>query len=252
MTETGRLLVQWRNDVTAAIHRIGILTHTDRYGFRYLPKVVGIEGFRPLPPFPNVAQGYESATLFPFFAARVLDPKRPDYDSFLRALGLQRTSDVLTVLGRSGGRRKGDFVSCVEEPYVEPDGTTAHIFLVHGVRHVPARAAARLVLAELQPGDSLKLLPEPENPVNRDALLITSSEGVVLGWVPDGLLPYVGRLLGQPSVKVVRVNGPEQPDQLRLLIRVAGHLPPGEPALPGLPVGEGWQGQRLSAAAATV
>lgn len=236
MTNTSRLLVQWRNDVSPAIHPIGCLSLDDTYVFEYLAGVVGIPGFRPLLPFPDVHTRYESVELFDFFAARTLDPRRPDYLAFLEALDLRPPCDALVVLGRSGGRRKGDFISLVEEPRVDPDGRTEHTFLVHGVRHVPDAAARDLNLARIRPGDPLDVVPEPANPVNADALLVVTPGGVVLGWIPDGLISYAARLLGEDMrAHVVRINGPEQPDQLRLLIRVTGRLGAGEPPLPALP-----------------
>ena len=73
---------------------------------------------------------------------RVIAKRRPEYLNFVEALGLMPDADVLAVLGRSGGRRKGDFVSLFEEPHVAAGGHTSHMFLVHGVRHVtnPPRA----------------------------------------------------------------------------------------------------------------
>jgi hypothetical protein len=234
---TNRLIVQWRNDVDPAIYRIGLLTRDATYRFEYLGAAADAPGFRPLPPFPRLGSVYESERLFPFFSARVLDDRRPDYGDFLRALGLEPPGDIFAALGRSGGRRKGDFISLVEEPLVAPSGWTEHVFLVHGVRHVAKPDARDRALARLRTGDRLKLLPEPMNPVNDKALVVADSADSTLGWVPDGLLPYVTRLLpAEPDLSVVRINGPEQPDQLRLLVRLTGRLPAGEPALPGLDV----------------
>lgn len=230
-----RLLVQWRNDVDPAIHPIGVLTCVNGFRFSYLPGVDAIAGFRPLPPFPEISRDYEASELFGFFAVRILDERRPEYRSFLAALGLEPGADVVTVLGRSGGRRKGDFVSLVEEPHVSSDGRTEHTFLVHGVRHVPDPPARNLVLAALTPGSRLSVDDQPDNPVNSHALIVTAPDGTALGWVPDGLVPYMRQMLPERvQLRVVRINGPEQPDQLRLLVRSVGTLPHGAAPLPQL------------------
>lgn len=230
-----RLLVQWRDDVDPAIYPVGVLTRDTRFRFAYLPGAGEVPGFRPLPPFPNLHKEYTSAELFGFFAARVMDKRRPEYLAFLHALGLDAGADVLTVLGRSGGRRKGDFISVVEEPTVDDDGSTAHTFLVHGVRHVHDPLARDSALARLSAGEHLHVQDEPDNPVNPQALLVTTAAGVALGWVPDGLLGYVRQLRGDdPRMTVVRVNGPDQPDQLRLLVEASGTLTPGAAPLPQL------------------
>jgi hypothetical protein len=81
---------------------------------------------------------------------------------------------------------------------------------------------------------------EPGNPVNSNALVVVTPDGGArLGWVPDGLVHYIGRLLDSTTLtlRVVRVNGPAQPDQLRLLVAAEGRLPEGSPALPQLLVG---------------
>lgn len=231
-----RYLVQWRNDVDPAITPIGVLTAATTYRFTYLGHAKYTAGFRPFPAFPDLHVSYESTVLFDFFAVRVMDKRRPEYRSFVEALALPLDADTLTVLGRSGGRRKGDFVSVVEEPNVDPDGSTTHTFLVHGVRHVPNPRARDQALAATRPGAVLKVAPEPNNPVNPEALIVTAMDGTALGWVPEGLVPYLRQLLDGASLKleVIRVNGPEHPDQVRLVVRASGQLPVGAVALPQL------------------
>ncbi len=233
---TRRYLVLWRNDVDPAISPVGVLVGDDRYRFSYLPGVDSVPGFRALPAFPHLDSVYTSRTLFDFFAARIMDRRRPEYEDFLKALALPGNADALSVLGRSGGRRKGDFISVVEEPIVLPDGGTDHTFLVHGVRHVADPVARDRVLNELSPDDSLQIRPEPHNPVNPRALSIVSAGGTALGWVPDGLVDYIGRLYenGTLTLRVVRVNGPKQPDQLRMVVVARGRLAAGTAALPQL------------------
>lgn len=235
-----QLLVQWRNDVDGVIYPVGVLERDERFRFFYLPRALELPRFRALPAFPELDQSYESDTLFDFFAVRVMDRRRPEYKAFLAALDLAPGADDLTVLARSGGRRRGDFVSVVAQPIVSDDGHTSHVFLVAGVRHVADHEARDRALATLQRGDALGVDTEPGNPVNSNALVVVTPDGGArLGWVPDGLVHYVRRLLDSTTLtlRVVRVNGPAQPDQLRLLVAAEGRLPEGSPALPQLLVG---------------
>lgn len=231
-----RLLVLWRNDRKPSIYPVGVLTRRRNYHFRYLADVQRVPGFRLFPAFPRAVPEYESERLFDFFAVRVMSERRPEYTAFVEALALEPGADVLSVLGRSGGRRKGDFVSLVEEPRVEPDGSTSHVFLVQGFRHVADRPARDRAFAALDSGSVLRVAPEPDNAVNAQALIVTTDEGTRLGWVPEGLLPYMHHLLRSEtlSLAVVRANGPEQPDQLRLAVRVSGILAQGVTPLPQL------------------
>lgn len=243
MTADGQvrqLLVQWRNDVDGVISPVGVLERDEGFRFSYLPGALELPSFRPFPAFPQLGESYESGTLFDFFAVRVMDRRRPEYTDFLAALDLAPGADDLTVLARSGGRRRGDFVSVVAQPIVSDDGHTSHVFLVAGVRHVADHEARDRALATLQRDDALGVDTEPDNPVNRNALVVVARDGGArLGWVPDGLVHYIRRLLDSTTLtlRVVRVNGPAQPDQLRLLVAAEGRLPEGSPALPQLLVG---------------
>lgn len=232
-----RLLVQWRNDFTSSISPVGLLERRGTYRFTYLPNSFAVPGFRPFPAFPEVDKPYEAERLFDFFATRVMDRRRPEFDVFVQALGLTPNTDIVTILARSGGRRRGDFVSVVEEPTVAVDGSTSHLFMVAGVRHVADLLARDKALSASQQGAALTVLRQQDNPVNAQALVVATAGGsTALGWVPDGLVPYVSSLLrtGTLAMEIVRVNGPEQPDQLRLLVKVRGQLPAAAAALPQL------------------
>jgi hypothetical protein len=141
-----------------------------------------------------------------------MDRRRGDYSAYLKALALPPEAELLDVLGRSGGRRKADKVQVAEIPRAAGDGSTTFDFLVHGSRFPPAgEAAVSTALAATLVGDVLTLVPEPDNPVNPDALLVATLAGVPSGWVPDLLVPYVNsiREAGGWALSVRRVNQPD-------------------------------------------
>jgi hypothetical protein len=225
--ETTRLLVTEKDEsglyrpvgFLAAVNRDGDIT----YRFAYLEAAVRRPSFRPLLGFRDVARSYESTGLFPLFAERIMDPRRPDRPMFLAALDLADEATPLEVLARSGGQRAGDGILLTPVPRVEGDGRTSCVFLVHGIRHL-AGAAERV--DALRPGDRLRIAPEPKNPANPRALLVTEQTNRPLGWVPDALLEYVHQV-HEAVLTVVRVNAPEVGTRLRLLVRLEGIGTPG-------------------------
>lgn len=233
-----RFLVTWRDgERPRGIHPVGCLTVDDRFTFRYLPGAAVAPGFRALPGFPDMDRSYTAPALFLFFAARLMDRRRPDYDDYVEALDLPPHTEDLDVLSRSEGVLKGDRVAVVEEPLVRSDGSTEHVFVVRGVRFAaPASAERERRLAGLAPGTPLTVRADVDNPVNSAALQLLNPGGHLVGWVPDALVSYVSSALVEGGARAVvqRLNGPDLPPHIRLLARLSGRLPIGRPPLPQL------------------
>src|SRR5271155_2213196 len=120
-----RFAVVWRNTAQGRIWPVAVLDYDDqKYRFQYLPTVSDIEDFRPFIGFPELSRIYETARLWPFFALRVMDRRRPDFRQYLDWLGLPPDATPLDILSRSGGERKGDAVQGIEEPAGDLDGAT--------------------------------------------------------------------------------------------------------------------------------
>ena len=218
-----RLLVAWQDPRNRTIAPIGVLEKTgDDFSFAYLRRVMDIPGFRPLLGFGDLERRYRSPSLFPLFAQRLMDSRRPDYRRYLTVLALSDGASPLVVLGRSGGRRAGDSIFLLPEPHVSVSGQTSAVFFVHGARY---RQGAEARTATLREGEPLELRDDPENRVNRRALLV-SREGAELGWVPDLLLDYVHHVRdsGEMTIQVAQVNGPDVPPNLRLMVRLQGSV----------------------------
>jgi hypothetical protein len=220
------LLVAWQDPDSRRYHAVGLLsrTHDDHYRFRYLDGVSTLPGFRPFLGFSDLQRDYASSHLFPLFAERVLVDARPDRISLYEALDLVATAGPMEFLARSGGRRAGDRIQLLPTPDVV-DGKTSCVFLVHGVRYLDGAAEA---IDQLEPGQELALEPEPNNPIDRDAVLVTK-DGTRLGWVPNPLLSYVRAVMGSGDARltVVRANPRELGHHMRLLVRIEGTLADG-------------------------
>ena len=234
-----RFLVTWRDgQELPAIHDVGCLSFDGAFRFHYLEAARTAPRFHPLPGLPGLTVMYGPATeLFPVFAGRVMERSRPDFASYVTALDLPRDAGNLDILARSGGVSRGDHLALTEEPTIRSDGTTGSTFLVRGLRFaLPDPAVREQVLAALPAGTPLAVRDDPTNDVSPDALLLCTSDGVAVGWVPDALTNFVRRVVEEPagSVTVQRRNSPTQPPHTRLLVHVTGRLEPGTVTLPSL------------------
>lgn len=231
-----RLIVSWQHPTLRGIYPIGVLTFDGaRYEYTYIDNVRAVPDFRPLLGLDNIHARHESPQLFPVFAQRVMDPRRPDYSRYVTSLGLDPANTTpWEQISRSGGQRQGDTLQLFPEPLVV-DGRVSCTFLVHGIRHIPdvvrvldgrrtlvSGEDVEVELARLRPGDDLALLHEPENPYNPEAL-VAAGEGLVpLGYVPNLLVHDLHRLrsLTHVRVSVVRTNPSDAPSHLRLIARL--------------------------------
>lgn len=215
-----RLVVAWQHPVNRSINPVGFLTYDGQtYRFTYIRNAKRIEGFRPLLGFSELDREYTSQNLFPLFAQRAMDPRRPDYQRYVERLGLEGEPGPWEQITRSEGRRQGDTLQLLPEPAATGDMLRG-VFLVHGMRYLP-RDKAEAALLDLQAGDELALTDEPRNPVNPLALQVLG-RSVPIGWVPDLLVDDVRSLMQQSavSVRVEHINGPDAPWHLRLLARL--------------------------------
>ena len=233
-----RFAVAWRNRPRRFIAPVAVLDHdATGYRFQYLADVrEAVEGFRPFIGFPDLDRVYESARLWPYFDLRVMDRRRTDFPEYVRWLGLTPDASRLDILSRSGGEQKGDSVLLVEAPAVADDGATESTFLVRGSRYVGPEGRTAAAVGSLRPGDRLSVVDDTGNEANPQALLLTTPDGVPVGWAPDLLIDYARRVrAGGGTAAVVQNNGPSAPWHMRLLVRICGHVPSGTTVFTGAP-----------------
>lgn len=231
-----RFLVLWQSPESRAYHRVGELTRdASGYRFRYAPDAVSLDGFDGFVNFPDFGREYRSADLFPMFANRVMTPRRDNYASYVRGLGLdQSRPEPFEVLARTLGTRASDRVQLLPVPVVDDRGLVSFYFLLHGGRHVDEVGDR---LARVAAGDELFLAGEPDNPVSSVAVLVGAvrepRRDTALGYVPEVLAPLVLSLLeSSMPMRVVaeRVTRPEPGAASlspRLLVRVDAVAPSG-------------------------
>jgi hypothetical protein len=112
----------------------------------------------------------------------------------------------------------------VPEPQIAADGRTTIGFFVHGIRH---KQGAEEHLSELHPGEALLLRDEPDNPMDRRALVVTH-DNKELGYIPDLLVDFVHtvRATGPLSLTVAQVNDAEAPPNGCWVVGARTHRPP--------------------------
>lgn len=229
------LLVLWQHPETRSFSVVGRLQFDGAdYAFHYTRSAELVSGFRTLPGLRDLHTRYRSHTLFPVFAQRVMSSTRPNSEAYLSQLGLSPESATpWEQIVRSGGYHYGDTLQLLAVPTISNDHAQA-VFLTHGMRHISRPGNAlhfdgkdltvaadeqSRALNGLQSGSPLSLIPENRNPKNRDALLIASKEGIPLGYVPDVLVESLHRI-NQPQLTVKRINGPDAPWHLRLVVKL--------------------------------
>jgi hypothetical protein len=232
-----QLVVAWQHPEDRCIEPVGFLAFDGReYRFGYIRNARSVRGFRPLVGFDDLERVYSSGDLFPLFAQRAMDPRRPDYQRYVGRLGLEgEQPGPWEQIARSQGRRHGDTLQLFPVPEVHDDELTC-LFLVHGIRHMYEQPRTlngntievtndqvQQALAGLQRGDPLRIVPEPMNIKNPQAMIVMGSSTVPIGWVPDLLVADLNRLLASAatSLTVAQVNGPDAPPHMRLLARLS-------------------------------
>ena len=229
------LFIAWRSGSQEQGHwgPVGRLDYKDLvYRFVYTQGARTLPGFQPFAGMTDLEQVYESNSLFPLFANRLLARSRPEYEAYLTWSGFdyRHPPEPLAILGVTEGRRMTDALELFACPLRSLDGRYECTFFLHGLRH-QAAAALELVRA-MQPGTVLSLSLEPSNPADANAVAVytaSTTDGLKLGYVPRFLARDVRGLLDtlradQLTLSVRRCN-PDAPLQQRLLCMLQAPWP---------------------------
>ena len=93
----------------ARTFEVGFLTYDGSlYRLTYIRNALRIKDFRPLLGFAELHRSYSSPDLFPLFAQRAMDPRRPDYQRYIEHLGLEGDPGPWEQIARSQGCHQGD------------------------------------------------------------------------------------------------------------------------------------------------
>lgn len=232
------LLVLRQHPATREIIPIGRLTSDEgSYVFCYTRAAQAASGLRPLLGFEDFDREYVSDRLHPIFAQRVMSRDRPDFESYVRSWGLDPTDATpWEQIVQSGGYREGDTLQFMEIPQVR-DGVARARFFINGVRHVPDCEIQMLdgtsvvassekherALRGLTIGDAVVAVAELDNKYDQNAMIVLSTDGVPLGWVPQALSSSLRELGGGVgvSLSVARIGEPSGPPHTRVVVELA-------------------------------
>ena len=229
------LFVAWRSggDDAGVWGPVGRLDYDGEvFRFCYTRGARMLPGFRSFPGMGDLNRVYDSDTLFPLFANRLLPASRPEYEAFLCWGGFDPGSppDPIAILGVTGGERATDSIEVFPCPTPDADGCYLSKFFLHGVRWMPQSALERI--GRLQKEERLLLMPDPCNRFDPRAVGVrTEAERTLIGYVPRYLANDIGSLLHEcdPAfieVHVERVN-PHAPLQQLVLCRMHACWPEG-------------------------
>jgi hypothetical protein len=223
------LYVAWRDPDNRRWFPVGRLSFDGEvYRFVYTKGALQSSGFLPFARMEDLAASYESRELFPLFANRLLSKKRPEYPDFLQWVDVPAgQDDPLTLLARTEGIRETDTLAVFPCPERGADNTYRVQFFSHGLRYLSAGSIERV--HNLQPGERLFLMVDPQNPYDPWAVALRTGDPIALvGFCPRYFVQTFRVLLERRDVKVEvvveRVNL-DAPTQLRLLCRLTAPWP---------------------------
>src|SRR5205823_4974974 len=138
-------------------------------GARTLP------AFQSFPGMPDLETVYDSETLFPIFANRLLSESRPEYDAYLAWGGFDPNNppDPLAILGVTEGIRQTDQLEVFPCPAPDAGGCYLTKFFLHGLRWVPPAALERV--GRLRPGENLALMLDTSSPFDPLAVAVRTA-----------------------------------------------------------------------------
>lgn len=228
MNENNSVYLAWQAPDTREWHVVGLLQEQQQgYRFDYTRGAKASDKFIPFSGMETLEHSYLSEELFPLFKNRILSRRRPEYPAFIQWLGLPEDEiSPVNLLARSGGLRGTDQLQMFKRIEVKADGTFEHIFFVHGLRHLPASAQARV--KTLTQGDQLLLVPDCQNPHDPYAVLIRADRPAeIIGYCPRYLARDIAQLLEHrpDSVKLfVEASSADAPTNYQLMCRLVGQL----------------------------
>lgn len=231
------LFLAWQDQMSSRqwfpVGQLDVDIDHSHYSFRYIRGAERAQteaGFLPAMDFPDLSKEYHSQELFPLFKNRIIAPRRPDTEEYLRGLGLTR-ADPVEILSVDGGNRVTDFFEVFPKIVKHVDGSFQCRFFLHGWRYINSMAQERI--NSLQPEEKLYITLELNNPATGVALQIQTLDYHMIGWTPRYLVnDLVAAMAEKPteySATVVQVNTLPEPSKQRLLIELSGNWNKHEP-----------------------
>lgn len=199
----------------------------NKYRFSYTRGAIRARDFPAIGRMGKIRGIYESETLFPFFANRVISKSRPEYKHYLKWLNLaEMTEDPMSILSLTGGIRGTDDIELFPPPSINSRGQYSIEFFVRGIRHLPKETIN--LINSLGVGQRLFLMQDFQNQNDQFALALrTASPAVFVGYCPKYYARDLTTLLSSENscldARIKSVNS-DAPLSMRLLCTVTASL----------------------------
>ncbi|EBR8138633.1 HIRAN domain-containing protein [Salmonella enterica] len=230
MTNTNSVYVAWQAPDTRDWHVVGNLQERNSgYVFKYTKGALKSAKFTKFSGMTDVRETYVSEELFPLFKNRLLSPRRPEYPSFIKWLGLEDDNvNPIDILARSGGLRSTDQLQIFKKLEVDSEGRFEHFFFLHGLSYLNPMANERV--SELKPGQILRLCLDLQNEYDGDAVVVRADKPAeIIGYCPRYLCNDIKKMLLSDSKAItltVEKISDDAPHNYRLLCKLSGTLHP--------------------------
>lgn len=225
-----KFILNWQDPENRRWHSVGkLIRDKGLYFFVYTKGATLSSRFVPFGNMSKLDRAYVSETLFPIFANRILNEKRPEFNKYSKWSGLleNNTADPLLLMARMGGGRATDAMQVYPIPEKDPDGKYRTVFFIHGISHISESSQRRCV--SLASNDQIYAMLDVQNPYDEHAIALrTGDPAEFIGYCPRYLAQDVGKLLAAPRsnliVRVKKVNH-DAPMQYSLLCEIEANWP---------------------------
>lgn len=225
------LFVAWQQPDSGEWIPVAKLERKDsKYFFSYTRGVHRAKSFLPFSRMDRLDAVYESSSIFPLFANRLISKSRPEYSDYLRWLGLKSASDdTLSMLALTGGIRGTDSIELFQPPTISENSLYKVEFFARSLSHLPKEAIAHI--ANLREGERLFLMRDCQNSFDPLALAIRSDKPpVFVGFCPKYYAQDLGDLLAKSANEMeihVKCVNADAPLNMRLLCSASAVAPVG-------------------------
>ena len=224
------LFIAWQDTKSRRWAPVGRLTRENGlYRFVYTRGAEEMPDFHPFGRMQDLHKAYQSEELFPIFANRILAKNRPEYQDYLKWLGLSEAQyDAFEELARTGGLRATDSLEIFPCPDPTSEKNYNVYFFCRGLRHQHEENQARA--RQLKTGEQLYLMQDLQNPYDDMALLMRTGD-------PITLVGYAPRYYSAEFTQLIKSNGPDKvrvtveqvnndaPEQYRVLCKLLSPWP---------------------------
>lgn len=223
-------LLNWQDPESRAWYPVGKLFHVNNlFIFAYTKGSLKSSNFVPFGNLKQIDSIYVSDELFPIFANRVMNSKRPDYRRYASWAGVDfhEEASPLKLMARMGGGKATDNLQVYQIPERDDEGKYQTVFFIHGLSHLPSEAETRADFLKVD--EQVYPLLDIQNPYDSSAVALRSNDpSSLVGYCPRYLARDIGELVQNKqndlTIKVKRVNE-DAPPQFRVLCKATGNWP---------------------------